>query len=183
MEDFETELTKCSIKQRWESIRECRKIEGDRVAQEIKNIDPEKEVKKNNDKVYDHNTKSMDVRNLKATDLKSNKRVILPDLEADENEIKRNHVKNELKEVFIRYKNNNCDKFGNVLRNNLTKKQVEAIGNLKKKISEDGLVCYETDKTGKLALDTIILLFLHSITCFQDSWLLNSIVPCRRGKC
>ena len=90
----------------------------------MKDIDPEK-VKEREENVYDRETKSMDMRNLKATDLKNNKMVILPKLEEDDNEIRRNHVSNEPKEVFINYRKKNCDKHGNILKNNLNKNQLE----------------------------------------------------------
>ena len=155
IKNSETELSKCSIKERWESMRESRKLEESKALKEIKEIDPEKEHKGTNNKVYDPETKTMDMRNLRATDLKNNKRVKLPELEGDATEIIRKNVRGALKEVFIRYKTKNCDKFGNILKNNLTTKQVEAIRNLKSQMAEDALVCYKTDKTGKLALDTI----------------------------
>ena len=37
----------------------------------------------------------------------------------------------------------------------MSDKQQKSIKTLKKKISEEKLVCYKTDKTGNLALDTI----------------------------
>ena len=49
--------------------------------------------------------------------------------------------------------NEHCDKFGNVNENNLSEKQVKAIKSLKEKMKNDDLVCFETDKTGKFALD------------------------------
>ena len=36
----------------------------------------------------------------------------------DEVEIKRNYLKNELKEVVVKYANENCDKYGNIIENN-----------------------------------------------------------------
>ena len=41
------------------------------------------------------------------------------------------------------------------LHNNLDETQMKALKNLKPKIVDENLVCYKTDKTGKLALDTI----------------------------
>ena len=71
--------------------------------------------------------KVVDLRNLKATDLKNNKRVIIPPLQDDEVEIKNNYLKNALNEVFVNYKNDHCDKFGNILENNLNDKQMETM--------------------------------------------------------
>ena len=79
----------------------------------------------------------------------------MPDLDSDEEEIRRSNVKHELKEIFMRYRENNCDKFGNIIENNLSVKQVKAIKELKTKMSNEGLVCYKTDKTGKLVIDTV----------------------------
>ena len=155
LEEFETDLAKCVIKDRWEALRDTRKREESNVIKEITAMDPDKGVENTSDEVYDRNAKVMDIRNLKATDLKNNKRVILPELNEDENEIRNNHVRNELKDVFLKYKSKNCDKYGNVLKNNMSKSQMDAIRNLKTKISEENLVCYKTDKTGKLALDTV----------------------------
>ena len=134
LEEFETDLAKCAIKERWETIRESRKCEESNKVKEMADMEPDKVVNNTSDKVYDMETKVMDIRNLKATDLKGNKRVILPDLNDDENEIRSNHVRNELKEVFLKYRSKNCDKHGNVLKNNLNKNQIDAIRNLKAKI-------------------------------------------------
>ena len=66
-------------------------------------------------------TKTLDFRNLKATDMKMNKRIIMPELDDDEEEIRRSNVKNNLKKVFMNYREKNCDKFGNIMENNLDK--------------------------------------------------------------
>ena len=97
----------------------------------------------------------MDIRNLKPTDLKSNKRVVLPEPDDDLIEIKRGNLKNELRQVVINYKKEYCDKFGNLLDNNLSETQQREIRNLKSRIKEEGLTCGETDKTGKMTLDTL----------------------------
>ena len=125
--EFETDLAKCAIKEIWEKLRECRKCEESNKLKEVADMEPDKVVKNTSDKVYDVKTKVMDIKNLKTTDLKDNKRVILPDLNDDENEIRSSHVRNELKEVFLKYRSKNCDKHGNVLKNNLNKNQIDAI--------------------------------------------------------
>jgi hypothetical protein len=148
LENFKTELEKCVIKAKWEKQRELRKQEEQNCKDE--NDEP-KEVPKEsvNDK---RNT--IHFRDLKATDLKNNKRIIMPNLDDDDEEIRRNNVKKELEIVFVNHMKEHCDKFGNVIENNLTEKQVKAIKTLKCKMKEEELVCFETDKTGKFALDT-----------------------------
>ena len=51
--------------------------------------------------------------------------------------------------------NEKCDKFGNILENNLSKSQLRDMKNLKSRIKNEHLVCGETDKTGRLTLDTL----------------------------
>ena len=63
-------------------------------------------------------------------------------------------LKKELEGVFVKYMKENYDKFGNMKETNLTNKQVESIKSLKEKMENENLVCFETDKTGKFALDT-----------------------------
>ena len=58
--------------------------------------------------------KNLDFRNVKPTDFKNNKRVILPELDDDPEEIRRNNLKIELRQVVLKYKGENCDKFGNI---------------------------------------------------------------------
>ena len=105
--------------------------------------------------MFNLKTKSLDLRNLRATDFKNNKRVIVPELSNDNDEITRNNLKNELKKVFVKYKNENCDKDGNLKENNLDKKQVNTIKKFSKKMKKEGWICYETDKTGNLTVDTL----------------------------
>ena len=149
MENFRTELEKCVIKANWQKRGDLRKHEEQNKKNEN---DETEEISK---ELVDNKAKTVDFRNLRATDLKNNKRIIIPNLDnEDEEEIRRNNVKKELEGVFIHYMKENCDKFGNMKENNLTKKQVGAIKSLKDKMEEENLVCFETDKTGKFALDT-----------------------------
>ena len=59
--------------------------------------------------VFDASNKVVNFRNLKATDLKNNKRITILEMGADAEEIRSNSVKTELKEVFIKYMEENCD--------------------------------------------------------------------------
>ena len=87
--DMDLELEKCRIKHKCKTMREMRKFEDAKLREEMKeNDDPHKQ---NN--ADDKESKSIDFRNLKATDLKNNKRVILPALVKDETEIRGNYFK------------------------------------------------------------------------------------------
>ena len=60
----------------------------------------------------------------------------------------------EMKKVFSAYKAKHCDRFGYLIKGNLDEKQRKTIKDLKTKMNEEELVCYKTDKTGYLVLDT-----------------------------
>ena len=57
--------------------------------------------------------------------------------------------------MVLKYKSETCDKFGNVIDNNLSDTQLRTIKNLKSRMKNEEIVCGETDKTGKLTLDTL----------------------------
>ena len=146
LEMFETELEKSEIKAKWEKARAEKATEAHYKAKETgENV--------KTTKVYDVETKSLDFRNLKATDMKYNTRVKIQDFNDDEEAIRSNHLKSELKAVFVKYMKEHCDVHGNQLESNLDDKQVKAITDLKNKMKNENLVCIETDKTGKFALD------------------------------
>ena len=147
LESFETELEKAFIKANWEKIRENHSNEEHNKALETG-------YNKDDLKTFDKKKKVVNFQNLKATDLKNNKRIKIPEFDDDAEEIRSNTVKTELKEVFMKYMEEHCDEKGNLLDGNLTTEQVKAIKNLKMKMKNENLVCVETDKTGKFALDT-----------------------------
>ena len=152
IEEFETDMEKCLIKCSWDTKNVQRKIESEKASNEASDNSDEVTSEK---KLYDTEEKRLDFRNLKATDFKNNKRVILPEPDDDNEEIRRKNLKAELKNIVIKYRNENCDKSGNIIENNLDKKQLKDIKNLKKRMKKEGLAAGETDKTGKLTLDTL----------------------------
>ena len=62
---------------------------------------------------------------MKPSDLKNNKRVVIPDTNDDAEEIRRKNLKSELRKVVRKYKEEHCDKFGNLLENNLSKTKMK----------------------------------------------------------
>ena len=138
VEDFETELEKAVIKANWEKIREGRSNEENHIVVETGD-------KKDTLKTFDASKKAINFRNLKATDLKNNKRIYILETGDDTEEIRMNNVKSELKGVYIKYMKEHCDDKGNMLENNLSVEQVKAIKELKTKMKNENLVCVETD--------------------------------------
>ena len=153
LEEFDTDMENFVIKSRWQTNQERRKFEEMKVSEE-QNGDTNSVEKETNSK-DDIKVDGMDFGNLRATDFKNNKRVILPKLDDDQDEISRNNMKVELRKVVTKYKKEHCDKFGNVSENNLNKTQLKGIKNLKSRLKNSGLACGKTDKNGKLTLDTL----------------------------
>ena len=146
-------LKKCVVKCIWETNREEKNAEEKKVSEEAseENESREKVV----DKFYDSKMKTLNFKFLKPTDFKGNKRVIITEANDDLEEIRRNNLKNELVKVVEKYKNEHCDKSGNVINNNMSETQLKDMKELKSRIRNEGLNCGETDKTGKLTLDTL----------------------------
>ena len=155
LEEFDTDMEKCIIKCTWEAVREQRKVEENKVMEEVSGESVKNQNYENYDKFYDPKKKSLNFRNLKPTDFKYNKRVIIADPEDDLEEIRRNNLKNELRQVVVEYKKEHCEKFGNIRENNLSESQLKDIKKLKNRMKNEGLAGGETDKTGKLTLDTL----------------------------
>ena len=64
-------------------------------------------------------------------------------------------MKSELRKLVLKYRNENCDTFGNISDNNLSETELKNMRNLKTRIKKEGLVCSQTDKTGRLTIDTL----------------------------
>ena len=99
--------------------------------------------------------RSLDFRNILPSDFKNNKRVTIPDMHDDPEEIRRNNLKAELRKVVMNYKKEHCDISGNVLENNVSESELNNLKKLRTRIQKEELVCGETDKTGKFTLDTL----------------------------
>ena len=82
-------------------------------------------------------------------------------------------MKIALRKVVIKYKNEHCDTFGNVLENNLSGTQLRDLKKLKSRIKEESLVCSQTDKTGKLTLDTVENVAKKMEKHIQDDKIIN----------
>ena len=95
LENFKTELEKCVIKANWQKQQDWRKHEEHNHRSETD------ETIKDSNEVQDNKSNIVDFRNLRATDLKNNKRIIIPNVDTeDEEEIRRSNVKKELEGVF-----------------------------------------------------------------------------------
>ena len=104
---------------------------------------------------YDPETSTIDLRNLRATDLPFNRFVYIPDPLPEEEEIKIQNLKNDLKNAASDYVRE-CEakrKKGRKKKvfQNLTERESEGLNKLQKR---EEVVVFQTDKSGRFAVDT-----------------------------
>ena len=158
LEKVETEAEKCFIKHEWEKKKIERENEEAKANKE-KN-DSENVTLATDDEAGKSAHKIIPVRNAlnfeneKAHNWKKNRRVIIPENDDEESEIKYDFIKKELVKETKKYIEEHCDKAGNPKKGNLSKQELNDIRNLRKRAENEELAIYETDKTKKLVLDT-----------------------------
>ena len=102
-------------------------------------------------KVYDEETGHLDLSKLRVTDLKENKRVILPKALNATEEAKIEVRLDALWKEFKEYVKEECKEDGSQ-ESNLSHEQLLGLQSLRKKIKEEGLLVVPTDKSGKLCV-------------------------------
>ena len=99
---------------------------------------------------FDIDTKTMNYRHLRPTEMKYNKRVYLPKQMSEEEEVKALNLKNMLMQEIEEYSKNNKNK---MRMSNLKRKERDGLKSLKKRC-KNGLVVSQTDKSGKFSADS-----------------------------
>ena len=108
----------------------------------------------NDKKIFDVNTRVIDLSNKKATDMRSNQRVKLiePDID-DEKETKRDHLKLKIKDTYGEYINKYCTKDGDI-KSVMDEELNNGLKSLKEKGKADKITILPTDKTNKMSVMT-----------------------------
>ena len=101
--------------------------------------------------VYDSETKILDLRKLRATDVKLNSQVYLPESQNVKYESQLELIRTKYLEIFKNYVKEKCDS-KHRQSSNLSASQSKGIKKLKKRISDGELIVCLTDKSGKLAV-------------------------------
>ena len=110
----------------------------------------EEDEQNNREYAYDIDSNTMNFRKMRPTEMKYNKRVILPNAMEEEEEIKAMNLKNELMKEVKEY----CEKNeGKMNMSNLNKKEKKGLKSLKKK-SKNNIIIAPTDKSSKFIIDT-----------------------------
>ena len=151
----------CHTKARW-----SRKVNGspeeqeeEAQSEEESNATPEQIMdqditEQSTRETYNPDTKIMDYRKLKATDMLSNPRVELPP-PRPQKEVHTLAAKELLWEDTVkRYINCNCNDKGDQIKSNLTKAQRRGIAKLRSRTKSGEIVITVTDKSGKMSVSS-----------------------------
>ena len=134
--DVELEIEACFAKGRWGDMEQSTKNNAD-------SITPEKCT-------YDKVNKTLNFQNIRATDLKSNKRVNIVDNGDLKHETKCENLKIEMLKTVEKYTKENENKE----YSNLSNDEQKGLKSLTDKVQEDKLVVIETDKSKKFVVNT-----------------------------
>ena len=98
--------------------------------------------------LYDHENKTININNLRATDLHYNTDVKMPDPVSFEEEIQFQNFKKDMKELAIKMekKSKNCS--------NLDDDEKDGLRTIKEKVKKEEAICFMTDKSGRWGIDT-----------------------------
>ena len=138
--NVEVEIEKAVIKQRYEHMRADKSDE-----------EPDEEEL---DEVVSFERKRINYSRVRATQIPTNPRLILPKPTTLRQESAMAETKQRMLEKVDEYVKNRCDEKG-YPQSNLTKDEKNGLKEIKKRIEEKEVVVFKTDKSGKLCVDKV----------------------------
>ena len=139
----EAQIEKGLAKLRWSALRN-EKEQGNEREQQSRGEEKEERAWP-----FDLKNGVFDLRYLRPTDLPFNRRVYLPNALQDDKEIDMQHLKGKLMRVTEEYVK---EQSVSMAKSNLTREEQLGLRSLK---SKDDVVVYQTDKSGRFAVDTM----------------------------
>ena len=106
------------------------------------------------DEIYCREKKIVDMGNRKVTDVRINKRIMLPDPRPAGEEAVLMVRRERLLQVANEYILEKCDKKGNIKDSNFTEEERRGVRKLNKRISNKEIIVRPTDKSHKLRVCT-----------------------------
>ena len=103
MENIETEADKCFIINTWENVRKQRKLEKNKTDIEKEDMEGKTDNKDTAGSINKENSKKVTFKDMKATDLKNNKRIVIYAENDEELEIRNNYIKKEFMKVAEKF--------------------------------------------------------------------------------
>ena len=137
-----------ACKLRWEQMERNQREEGE-------SLNEEEEWEKVQAKtVLDEENGTMRFSNRRVTDMKTNRRITIPDTMDENMEIVLANMKSRVVAVGKDYIRKNCDSKGHIKATNLKPEEEVGIKKLLKRIDDEEILVQATDKSGQLAVIT-----------------------------
>ena len=105
--------------------------------------------------VYDAEDAIMDFAKRRVTDLSFCRRINVPKAQSVPIETVLANIKSEILAEFGEFMSENCDQFGNIRAKNLTGEEISRIKSLKNRVKQGQIMITNTDKSGKLSVNTL----------------------------
>ena len=155
---LEVKVETTAVKQRWgardaEDILLGYRDKSEVIEEHVKNLKKTKELEKETRKPV--KGCNVNFTNLRANDLKHNSKMVLPDPSSNRDEVIIQNQKLLMIDLVNEYINNNCDDdLLPIGANNLTWMERKGMKEIKDRCKTKGWMLYETDKSGRMVLDT-----------------------------
>ena len=104
--------------------------------------------------VYDEANATVMFSKARVTDFPSCRRITVPEPEDEDSEVVFAAMKEEIVGVTKSVMAEICDEKGNILKQNISKVEMKALRNLKKRVNEGEILIVPTDKSGRLSVTT-----------------------------
>ena len=144
---------KHSVTERWE-LWDNDKVENENKDEMAERKEKSIKEKKMSGEVFDRAAGRVDLSKLRVTDIPTNTRVFEPRAASGPEEVKIQLQKNEVLETCREYVKRECFETGKVKNTNLTSQQIIGKKKLKRRVKQNEIVIFLTDKSGKLAICT-----------------------------
>ena len=145
---------KHSITERWDMWDQGDDDKNKTKAEREDRRDKDKKERQKGGEVFDKDAAILDMSKLRVTDIPTNTRVFEPRAASGPEEVKIQVQKDEVMRTCKGYTKKECNENGGVKKNNLTAQQIVGKLKLQKRVRNEEIVIFPTDKSGKLAITT-----------------------------
>ena len=117
--------------------------------------DEEKQSELFTRETFDPATKTFDFRKKRATDVKTNQRIYLPEPRPFKEEAELTVRNEQWLEEVVKYRKSHCDEEGNIRECNLSRQEKSGLRKLRERVKSGEIVIGTTDKSGKLCVSSM----------------------------
>ena len=149
--EMEVEMEVANCKLRWELMNRREREEEGESEEWTEEWEMERMEKET---TYDSNSKVLDFRKKRVTDLPTCRRIVLPEAQGEDNEVVMRSMTQRLKSTVSTFKREQCDTRGRVKWDNLDTRQRKGLQECQELKRKGEQMYVLTDKSMKIAVDT-----------------------------